>query len=193
VIESEFIAEAIDPQTHQPLPEGSTETGELVLTNLGRWGSPLIRYRTGDLVRLTRPKTACECGRWFARLEGGILGRIDDMFIVRGNNVFPTAVEAVIRRFDEVAEYRLIVIEGAPLTQVKLEIEPAAGSDAQATSTLVPRIAAAVQQALSFRAEVIQVAPGTLPRFELKAKRFVRQRVDSSVLPLPGTPVRGPG
>jgi phenylacetate-CoA ligase len=193
VIESEFIAEVIDPQTHQPLPEGSTEAGELVLTNLGRWGSPLIRYRTGDLVRLTRPESACECGRWFARLEGGILGRIDDMFIVRGNNVFPTAVEAVIRRFDEVAEYRLTVVEGAPLTQVKLEIEPAAGSDAGESSTLAPRVAAAVQQALSFRAEVVRVAPGTLPRFELKAKRFVRRRVDSPGLPRPDTQGRGPG
>src|SRR6201999_724284 len=105
IIESEFIPEVIDPQTLQPVAEG--EPGELVLTNLGRWGSPLIRYRTGDRVRLTRGQ--CACGRSFARLEGGILGRIDEMFIVRGNNVFPTAVEAVIRRFNEVAEFRCTV------------------------------------------------------------------------------------
>ena len=186
VIESEFIAEVIDPQTLQPLPEGSTEAGELVLTNLGRWGSPLVRYRTGDLVRLTRPAAACACGRWFARLEGGILGRIDDMFIVRGNNVFPTAVEAVVRRFAEVAEYRLTVLEGTPLTQVQLEIEPAAGASPSAGGALAPRVAAALQQALSFRADVVEVAPGTLPRFELKAKRFVRRRVDSPVSPQRG-------
>ena len=153
--------------------------GELVITNLGRIGSPAIRYRTGDLVRLIRPDRPCSCGRWFARLEGGILGRIDDMFIVRGNNVFPTAVEAVIRRFPEVAEFRLTVTEGAPLTQVELEIEPAAGTEQHVASTLASRVASAVQQALSFRAEVIQVPPGTLPRFELKAKRFVRRRVQS--------------
>lgn len=183
LIETEFIAEVIDPQSLQPLPQGraseSGQEGELVLTNLGRWGSPLIRYRTGDLVRLTRPERPCGCGRWFARLEGGILGRIDDMFIVRGNNVFPTAVEAVIRRFPEVAEFRLSVLEGGPLTQVQLEIEPAAGTEQHVASTLADRVGSAVQQALSFRAEVVQVASGTLPRFDLKAKRFVRRWVES--------------
>lgn len=177
VNEAEFIAEVIDPEKLQPLPEGSASPGELVLTNLGRWGSPLIRYRTGDQVRLVRPDRACACGRWFARLEGGILGRIDDMFIVRGNNVFPTAVEAVVRRFPEVAEFRVAVAEGAGLTQVQLEIEPAAGTEQHVASTLASRVAAAVQQALSFRADVVQVPPGTLPRFELKAKRFVRKRL----------------
>ena len=178
VNESEFIAEVVTSDTAQPLCSQSTETGELVLTNLGRWGSPLIRYRTGDLVRLIRPEhSPCACGRWFARLEGGILGRIDDMFIVRGNNVFPTAVEAMIRRFPEVAEFRLTVTEGSPLTRVQLEIEPAAGTEPQVVATLAARVAAAVQQALSFRADVTQVPPGTLPRFELKAKRFVRRTV----------------
>jgi phenylacetate-CoA ligase len=178
VNETEFIAEVIDPQTLQPLPEGSASPGELVLTNLGRWGSPLIRYRTGDQVRLNRLTSRCACGRWFARLEGGILGRIDDMFIVRGNNVFPTAVEAVIRRFPEVAEFRLCVTEGRGLPQVQLEIEPAPHTAQEVASSLAGRVAAAIQQALSFRADVIQVQPGTLPRFELKAKRFVRRRVE---------------
>jgi phenylacetate-CoA ligase len=99
VIENEYIAEIIDPRTQVPLPEG--QIGELVVTNLGRTGSPVIRYRTGDLVKITRGR--CACGRCLARLEGGILGRVDDMFIVRGNNVFPTAVEAVLRRFPEIA------------------------------------------------------------------------------------------
>jgi len=178
VNEPEYIAEVIDPHTLQPLPEGSDATGELVLTNLGRWGSPLIRYRTGDQVRLVRADRPCACGRWFARLEGGILGRIDDMFIVRGNNVFPTAVEAVIRRFPEVAEFRLTVTEGNGLTQVLLEIEPAAGA-ADDGAALATRVSGAVQQSLSFRADVMPVPPGTLPRFELKAKRFVRKRVET--------------
>ena len=178
VNETEFIAEVIDPNTLQPLPEGSASPGELVLTNLGRWGSPLIRYRTGDQVVLNRMTSPCACGRWFARLEGGILGRTDDMFIVRGNNVFPTAVEAVIRRFPEVAEFRLCVAERDGLTQVQLEIEPVPHTEQHVASTLAGRVAGAIQQALSFRAEVIQVQPGTLPRFELKAKRFVRRRVE---------------
>jgi phenylacetate-CoA ligase len=168
IIESEFLAEAIDPQTGHPVPDG--QQGELVLTNLGRVGSPLIRYRTGDLVRLCRGR--CACGGSFARLEGGILGRADDMFIVRGNNVFPAAVEAVLRQFPEVAEFRLTVREDGALSQVSLELEPApdAGED------LVARVVRAIQSALSFRADVKTVVPNSLPRFEMKAKRFIRER-----------------
>lgn len=170
VIESEFIAEVIDPNTLKPVAEG--ETGELVLTNLGRWGSPLIRYRTGDLVRMTRGQ--CACGRWFARLDGGILGRIDDMFIVRGNNVFPTAVEAVVRRFPEVAEFRCEVTNAGSLAQVRLEIEPQPGvADGM---ELCGRVGRAMQGALSFRPDVVAVPIGTLPRFEMKASRFVMNR-----------------
>ena len=126
VIESQFIAEVIDPATARPVRPG--ETGELVLTNLGRWGSPLIRYRTGDIVRLVRGR--CACGSSFARLDGGILGRADDMFIVRGNNVFPSAVESVLRNFPQVAEFRLRVYQEQAMTEVLLEIEPASGADA---------------------------------------------------------------
>jgi phenylacetate-CoA ligase len=171
ITESEFIAEVIDPDTLDAVPDG--EPGELVLTNLGRWGSPLIRYRTGDQVRLTRGR--CACGRWFARAQGGILGRLDDMFIVRGNNVFPTAVEAVLRRFPEVAEFRLEVTGGGGggLAQVKLEIEPQPGVADGAE--LCGRVGRAVQGALSFRPDVVAVPAGSLPRFEMKARRFVRR------------------
>ena len=174
VIESEFIAEVIDPSTGSAM--GAGEAGELVLTNLGRVGSPLVRYRTGDQVRLTRGR--CSCGRCYARLEGGILGRVDDMFVVRGNNVFPTAVEAVLRRFPELAEFRVTVREDGALTQVSLEIEPAAGAcgGAGAERALCENVARALQQALHFRADVAAVAPGALPRFELKARRFIRTR-----------------
>ena len=170
VIESEYIAEVIDPRTLQSLPEG--EVGELVLTNLGRRGSPLVRYRTGDQVRLTRGR--CKCGRCFARLEMGILGRVDEMFIVRGNNVFPTAVEAVVRRFPEVAEFRLTVMENGALTEARLEIEPA--GEIASPAALCKRIARQVQASLSFRADVQAVPPGSLPRFEMKARRFVRTK-----------------
>jgi phenylacetate-CoA ligase len=172
VIESEYIAEVIDPQALQPVPDG--QIGELVLTNLGRWGSPLVRYRTGDQVRLTRGR--CKCGRCFARLEGGILGRVDEMFIVRGNNVFPTAVEAVLRRFPEVAEFRLTVTENGTLTQVCLEVEPIGGI--AVPDALCERIGRTLQETLSFRADVRPVPAGSLPRFEMKARRFVRIRPD---------------
>ena len=170
VIETEFIAEVIDPASGKRLPDG--QPGELVVTNLGRIGSPLIRYRTGDQVKMVRGQ--CACGRCFARLNGGILGRVDEMFIVRGNNVFPTAVEAVLRRFPEVREFRLNVFENGSLSQVRLDIEPAA--DVTQTDELCERVARTLQAALSFRADVQAVPAGSLPRFEMKAKRFVRVR-----------------
>ncbi len=179
VIESEFIPEVINPETGAVLADGAA--GELVLTNLGRVGSPLIRYRTGDQVRLSRG--VCRCGRSFARLEGGILGRLDDMFTVRGNNVFPNSVEALLRRFDEVAEFRVTVRDVEGLAQVKVELEPRppaggspAGNGDVAETSLATRMARAMQDGLNFRADVSTVPPGTLPRFEMKAKRFVRVR-----------------
>ena len=176
VIETEFIPEVIDPQTGELVVEqepGRPVEGELVLTNLGRVGSPLIRYRTGDLVRLSRGR--CACGRSFARLEGGILGRIDDMFIVRGNNVFPPAVEAVIRRFPEVAEFRVNILAGGALARVKVELEAGPGCPDEDRHALPGRVGRALQEALNFKAEVVLVDAGALPRFEMKAKRFIRQ------------------
>jgi phenylacetate-CoA ligase len=170
VIESEFIPEVIDPITSHPVPDG--QIGELVLTNLGRVGSPLIRYRTGDQVRLLRNR--CACGRIFAWLEGGILGRVDDMFVVRGNNVFPTAVEAVLRRFDEVAEFRVTIHENGALTQVKLEVEPT--PQCPNPPRLAEQVGHALHEALHFRAQVISVDCGSLPRFELKARRFIKMK-----------------
>ena len=87
VNEAEFIAEILDPATNEP-PVAEGERGDLVLTNLGRWGCPAIRYRTGDLV--VRGPTHCPCGRTYLTLPGGVLGRVDDMLIVRGVNVYPS-------------------------------------------------------------------------------------------------------
>ena len=165
VIESEFIAELIDPDGDQPVPDG--EIGELVLTNLGRLGSPLIRYRTGDQVRLTRGP--CACGRSFARVEGGILGRSDDMVIIRGNNVFPSAIEGILHGFDEVAEFRVEVDQGASVTELRIEVEP---GSSQGADRLGQRIDRALRDRLHFRPVVRMVAPGTLPRFEMKAQRW---------------------
>ncbi len=168
VMENEFIAEVIDPDTTDPVPDG--EVGELVLTNLGRWGSPLIRYRTGDQVRLTRDR--CSCGRWFVRGEGGVLGRIDDMLVIRGNNVYPTAIEGILRSFDAVAEYQIELDERDAMAELVLRIEPTVGA---CTTDLAETIATAVQDRLHFRPRVETVDAGTLPRFETKAKRIVRK------------------
>lgn len=167
---SECIPEVVHPQTGQPLPPG--ETGELTLTTLGRAGSPLIRFRTGDLVRLTFER--CRCGRSFARMLGGILGRADDMLIVRGNNIYPAAIEGLVRSFPGVAEFRILVTKAGPMNSLRLEIEPVPHAGPQ-DAGLAERVAKAFQDRYHFRAEVQAVPPGTLPRFELKARRIIHR------------------
>ena len=168
VLEDDYVAEVIDPATTQPVPAG--QVGELVVTNLGRLGSPLIRYRTGDLVRVDpRP---CPCGSQYLRLDGGILGRADDMIHLRGNNVYPGALEALLRRFPEVAEFRVEVDQSAALTALRVEVEPVNGD----SRDLGDRVERAIRDEFLFRAEVRVVPPGSLPRFEMKAKRFVVRR-----------------
>jgi len=163
VNEAEFIAEVVDPTTGRPADEG-----ELVLSNLGRAGSPLLRYRTGDRVRVAR--AACACGRTFLRLDGGILGRVDDMLIVRGVNVFPSALEGIVRRFPAVDEFVIEVYRRGHLDEVRLllEVQGQAGA-----------VAAAVQEAvrvdLGIRVEAVPVPGQSLPRYELKARRLVRR------------------
>ncbi|MBI4606741.1 MAG: phenylacetate--CoA ligase family protein [Planctomycetes bacterium] len=177
VIEPEFIAEVVDPRTGAPVPctGGAPAEGELVVTSLGRLGSPLIRYRTGDLVRLSR--APCPCGRPYARLEGGILGRTDDMVFIRGNNLYPSAVEAIIRRFPEVAEFRSRVRRRGEMTTLEVEVEPARGAAGplEGPGGLRERIERELERTLLFRPEVRLVPGGSLPRFELKAKRFFNE------------------
>jgi phenylacetate-CoA ligase len=145
------------------------------VTNLGRLGSPLIRYRTGDVVRAD--PEPCPCGRPWLRLAGGVLGRTDDMIHLRGNNVYPAALEAVVRRFADVAEYRVTVDRTGPLAAVRIEVEPVPAAVAGVSDpghSLAERVSRAVRDDLMFRADVAEVAPGTLPRFELKAKRIIK-------------------
>lgn len=167
VLEEQYIAEIVAAGGNEPVRPG--EVGELVLTNLGRVGSPLVRYRTGDLVAADPdPKPLPGVQPWL-RLAGGVRGRVDDMIHVRGNNLYPTAIEAVVRRFSDVAEFRLLIDHAGPLPDLRVEVEPAVGAD--------PRVADAVARAVRdeflFRVEVVAVPCGTLPRFEMKAKRTV--------------------
>jgi len=161
VNESEYIAEVIDPATGEPARDG-----ELVLTNLGRVGSPAIRYRTGDRVRLAGPP--CRCGRTFLRLAGGILGRLDDMLIVRGINLFPAAIEEVVRRFPAIDEFQIEVFRDGELDEVRvlIELEDPSG---------VRRVQEAFRETFGIRLQVAAVPLKSLPRFELKARRVVRR------------------
>jgi phenylacetate-CoA ligase len=165
ILESDYIAEVIDPASLQPVPPGTM--GELVLTNLGRSGSPVLRYRTGDLVKVD--PQPCPCGRTFIRLQGGILGRTDDMIHIRGNNLYPSALEAVIHRFPNVVEYRVEVDPSESLTTLRIELEPTSDS---LGSGLAERVGRAIREELLFRAEVRTVPAGSLPRHEMKARRF---------------------
>lgn len=162
LIETEFIFEVLDPDTGRVAEEGE---GELVATNLGRWGSPLIRYRTGDRVDLRRVE--CPCGSPFPKLLGGIRGRVDDMLTVRGTNLFPAQVEDVVRRHPEVVEFRLEHRRQRHMDEVTLVIECSDGASP------AERLAAEIRSVLGVRLDVRQVAPGTLPRAELKARRLV--------------------
>ncbi|MFQ5418979.1 MAG: phenylacetate--CoA ligase family protein, partial [Anaerolineae bacterium] len=127
IIESEFIAEVIDPATGKAVPDG--EAGELVITNLGRIGYPVVRYRTGDLVKMNRQP--CDCERTFARFDGGVIGRADDMVIVRGVNIFPGAVENLVRQFEAVDEFQVQVTKRKEMAELKIELECVAGADSE--------------------------------------------------------------
>lgn len=176
VIESEFIAEFL-PTAPAEVPAQSAEAqsanhpddaglAELVLTTLGREGSPIVRYRTGDLVR-PRPSE-----RGFVFLEGGVLGRVDDMMIVRGVNVFPSSIEHILRGFPEVVEYRLTVRKAGAMDALEIEVEDTAGQP--------ERIAAALRVQLGLSVAVTLAESGSLPRFEGKAARFVDLRKTES-------------
>ena len=168
VMESAFYPEVVD-QNGQRIDKG--ETGELVLTNLGRLGSPLLRYRTGDLVKPERPGP-CQCGSHELALVGGILGRTDDMAIVRGVNVFPSAVEQIVRGIAGVAEYRVEICAIDTQTQLSISVEPTPGCTDR--SALAQQVHTALRSALSLRIPVSVVAEDSLPRFEMKAARWVR-------------------
>ncbi len=163
--ESEFIFEVIDPESGEPANEG-----ELVVTNLGRVGMPVIRYRTGDRVRLdTSP---CECGRTYPRLEGGVIGRVDDVVIIRGVNVFPSALEDLVRRVPEVGEFAVNIRRQGELDEISIQVEAEAGEP----EAIAAAVAKEVRNGLGLRVKVTAVPHGTLPRFDLKAKRITDHR-----------------
>ncbi len=167
VNEDEYICEVLDPATGNALSDG--ETGELVVTNLGRAASPLIRYRTGDIV--VRRSGPCECGRAWARLDGGILARADDMINIRGVNVYPAAIESAVRQFPEIVEFRSTASRKGAMWELSIEIEPA--PEVTDLPSVVSKLSRRIEEAIGLMVSVRAVRPGSLPRFELKAKRFV--------------------
>jgi len=186
VIESEFIAEYLPVDltnsqrdalrglvpTHASIPvDAVNQVSELVLTSLGRVGAPVLRYRTGDLVcpivgrSEESPESPESC---FVRLAGGVLGRSDDMIVVRGVNVFPSSVEALVREFPEVGEYRLTLFKNGALDELRLEVEDERHDP--------DRIAQRLLMRLQLRLDVVDVPEGTLPKSEGKSRRLVDRR-----------------
>jgi phenylacetate-CoA ligase len=168
LIEDHFVEEVIDPHSAEPVGYG--ELGERVVTSFGRGFIPVLRYRTGDLVCRV-PADRCSCGRGFDIYEGGIRGRADDMKVVRGTNVYPGAIEAIVRDVVDVEEFqvRLYTTEGFR-DEIEVSVEMAAGGD---LDELGRRLAEA-HEGLRFR--VREAEAGSLPRFELKAKRLTDDR-----------------
>src|SRR6266550_3415015 len=159
LIESEFIFEVVDTKGRPALE------GELVATNLGRWGSPLFRYRTGDHVSLSRDQ--CSCGSSFVKVVGGIRGRVDDMFTVRGVNLYPSQVEDIVRRYPQVTEFVIEHRRERQMDEVSLLLE------ASVADFSADRLEADLRQALGVRLGCRIVPTGTLPRSELKSKRII--------------------
>jgi phenylacetate-CoA ligase len=169
VIETEFIAELLrfDDQHPQGQPVADGEQAELVITNLGRYGGAAIRFRSGDVVRGYRNHDQpCR----FLWLDGGVLGRSDDMMVIRGVNIFPSSIEAIVRDVDGVAEFRMIASRVDEMDQLAVEIE--------ADDVTAVRLSDLLRDRLAMRIAVTAVSPQSLPRFEAKSRRLVDQRFE---------------
>jgi phenylacetate-CoA ligase len=162
IILDSYFPEVIDPESSQPLQDG--ERGELVLTTLGRVGCPVFRYRTGDLVIAKRGYD--ETGMPTFDLIGGILGRVDDMVVVRGVNLYPSAVHAVVSNFPEICEYQVIFAERQSMLEAQVNIE--------SSTDISNKLEQALQESFSLRIPVKHVGTGTLPRHEMKARRWIK-------------------
>ena len=182
VFEDHFLVEAVDPATGEPVRPG--EVGELVFTTLTKEALPVIRYRSGDLASLD--PAPCVCGRTFVRMSL-VVGRTDDMLIIRGINVFPSQVEAVVVQFPELSpHYQLLVTRERTLDalEVRVEVAPAAAASLGAleetggpAGALRERIAERLRGVVGIAARITLQAPGSLPRSEGgKLRRVLDQR-----------------
>lgn len=161
IADNSYLAQVLDPKSDTEVDEG-----ELVLTPMDRLAMPILRYRTGDRVK--KIQQSCPCGRSSMALAGGILGRLDDMLIIRGNNIHPEAIENWLWSHPEVKEFRIEVREGSTLTKIKLIIET---NNLLNTSNTVKKLKSGFQERFLFQAEV-EISPEPLDRFEMKARRI---------------------
>ncbi len=174
IIEDHFIEEVINPATEEPVGYG--ELGERVVTSFGRGFIPVIRYRTKDMV-MKVPASTCDCGRTWDLYDGGIRGRWDDMKLIRGTNVYPRAVEAIVREYPAIDEFQMYIWRKDNIQDeidIKVELKP--GSEAE-WPELSRRLAKALSEAHEgLRFNIVLTEYGDLPHFELKARRLVDAR-----------------
>ena len=161
LFEDEYVCEVLDPATGEPAADGAT--GELVMTALSRVGFPVIRYRTGDMVE--RSAAQCSAGHAGMWLPQGILGRVDDMVVIRGMNVFPSAIEQILRQSRGVGEFSITFYNDPhAMDEVKVEVELTQAREAR-------DIQARLRQTLGLRVRIVPVKPGILPSYAGKARR----------------------
>ena len=164
--------ELIDPDLGTPLPWKAGIEGELVLTHLARKCQPLARFRTADVIAITNTEP-CPCGRTVPRFR--VMGRSDEMVVVRGINVFPTAVTAVVNEFSECSgEYRIVLEDSGPYQRLPLDVELTAGNEA--TPALAARLVESVRSRLDVTAEISLLPPHSMPRTAGKTQRVIRGR-----------------
>ena len=170
-VEDHYLIEVVDPETLEPLSEG--EKGVLVITHLSREATPMIRYWTNDIVRLEYEK--CGCGRTHIRAIGGILGRADDMIVYKGENIYPSQIEEVVRSFSELSnEYKIYVTKDKSTGIVKnVKVAVELESEKFNANEVRAKVSSALRDALMVRVDVEVLPPNSLERTEFKAKRVV--------------------
>jgi len=165
-------AELVDRETHRRVPYG--QEGATVYTHLERTSQPMIRFWAGDIALWVNDP--CPCGRTYPRLPKGIYGRADDMFVIRGENVYPSAIENVIRGIEGMGdEFRIVITREKTMDEMIVQAEPSSQADPAVMSDLKARLAAELKTR-GLRAVVQLMEPGTLERTEFKAKRVIDQR-----------------
>lgn len=174
--EDSVICEILDPETGEAVAPG--EVGELVFTDVVSKGAPLLRYKVNDLTRID--DTKCECGRTLARIPDGILGRADDMLIVRAANVYPSAIDEIVKAFPDVADYQVIIDRPKDLDTMTLRVEKARKLSDDELKTLIGGIDDRMKMAFGSRAEIEVLEQGELPTFVYKAKRIIDKRKGES-------------
>ena len=166
IIENAFIAEVIDPITQKKLSLDSI--GELILSSIGRVGCPLLRYRTGDIVHLNHQK--CACGFNGQSLKGGILSRADEMIFLKGNNIYPSALQNMLHSIEGILDFRITFYKTEGNPHLLFEIETLQ-TDSESIKNMLEKM---IQSAFLFKPVIKIVPTGTLPTQEMKSKRFIQ-------------------